>query len=175
MTNCPDKIVCSGVKHISISDHSLVYAYRKLSGGNNTNAHDVITYRDFKGFNLDNFRKDLSKVDWSSICSASDINIIWEAWKTNFLKIVDSHAPLRSKRTKCKKSRWISSHLKDLMHERDKLKKTATKSKNPAEWCSYPPNFVTKSIEKAFDNEMLSVICGLSIFSVVERPVFQKL
>ena len=30
-TNTPDKVVCSGVSHISISDHSLVYAYRKLS------------------------------------------------------------------------------------------------------------------------------------------------
>ena len=30
-TNCPDTIVCSGVPHISISDHSIVFAYRKLS------------------------------------------------------------------------------------------------------------------------------------------------
>ena len=29
-TNCPDKVVCSGVCHISISDHSLVFAFRKL-------------------------------------------------------------------------------------------------------------------------------------------------
>lgn len=26
-TNCPDKIVCSGVRHIGISDHSIVFAY----------------------------------------------------------------------------------------------------------------------------------------------------
>ena len=30
-TNCPERVVCSGVAHISISDHSLVYAFRKLS------------------------------------------------------------------------------------------------------------------------------------------------
>ena len=29
-TNCPDKMVCSGLSHVSISDHSLVYVYRKL-------------------------------------------------------------------------------------------------------------------------------------------------
>ena len=30
-TNYPEHVVCSGVSHISISDHSLVYAYHKLS------------------------------------------------------------------------------------------------------------------------------------------------
>ncbi|XP_068738010.1 uncharacterized protein [Montipora capricornis] len=30
-TNRPDRIVCSGVSHVGISDHSLIYAYRKLS------------------------------------------------------------------------------------------------------------------------------------------------
>ena len=30
-TNCPERVVCSGVVHISISDHSLVYVFRKLS------------------------------------------------------------------------------------------------------------------------------------------------
>ena len=29
-TNCPDKVVFSGVSHVGISDHSLVYVYRKL-------------------------------------------------------------------------------------------------------------------------------------------------
>ena len=29
--NCPERVVCSGVVHISISDHSLVYVFRKLS------------------------------------------------------------------------------------------------------------------------------------------------
>ena len=30
-TNCPERVLCSGVAHISISDHNLVYAFRKLS------------------------------------------------------------------------------------------------------------------------------------------------
>ena len=27
-TNCPDKVVCSGVSHVGISDHNLVYVYQ---------------------------------------------------------------------------------------------------------------------------------------------------
>ena len=43
-TNSPDKIVCSGVSHISISDHSLIYAFRKLSTGLFTKGHSTVTY-----------------------------------------------------------------------------------------------------------------------------------
>ena len=42
-TNCPERVVCSGVAHISISDHSLVYAFRKLSI-NFRKGHTSITY-----------------------------------------------------------------------------------------------------------------------------------
>ena len=30
-TNCPERVVSSGVAHVSISDHSLVYVYRKIT------------------------------------------------------------------------------------------------------------------------------------------------
>ena len=49
-TNCPDRVVCSGVRHISISDHSLVFAYRKLSINGTSRGHNVITYRNFRKF-----------------------------------------------------------------------------------------------------------------------------
>ena len=50
-TNCADKIVCSGVRHISISDHSMVFAYRKLSINGTSRGHNVICYRTFHKFN----------------------------------------------------------------------------------------------------------------------------
>ena len=44
-TNNPDKVVCSGVCHISISDHSLVYAFRKASIDPPTKGHSTLTYK----------------------------------------------------------------------------------------------------------------------------------
>ena len=45
-TNCPDRVIFSGVTHIAFSDHSLVYAYHKLSSNPVTNkGHDAITYQ----------------------------------------------------------------------------------------------------------------------------------
>ena len=36
----PDKIVCSGFSHVGISDHSLIYALRKLSAGKHSRGHN---------------------------------------------------------------------------------------------------------------------------------------
>ena len=46
-TNFPNRVVCSGVSHISISDHSLVYAFCKLSISLSTKGHTIISYRKF--------------------------------------------------------------------------------------------------------------------------------
>ena len=49
-TNCPDRVSSSGVYPTNISDHSLVYAYRKLSTGVQSGNHSTVTYRRFKNF-----------------------------------------------------------------------------------------------------------------------------
>ena len=57
--NRPDRIVCSGVKHVGISDHSLVYAYRKLSADSQSRRHKTVTYRKLKNFCSASFRNDI--------------------------------------------------------------------------------------------------------------------
>ena len=54
-TNCPERVVCSGVAYISISDHSLVYAFHILSI-NFRKGHTSITYRNLKTSKLFNWR-----------------------------------------------------------------------------------------------------------------------
>ena len=40
-TNTPDNVACSGVSHVGISDHSLIYAFRKLSTGRSNVGHNT--------------------------------------------------------------------------------------------------------------------------------------
>ena len=118
-TNTPDKVVCSGVSHISISDHSLIYAYRKLSVSLPSRGHSTIDYRKFKNFDSIKFHHDIRLQDWSHINYFNNPDDMWHAWKTTFNFIVEKHAPLCTKRVKAFKSPWITSHLKDEMHKRD--------------------------------------------------------
>ena len=110
-TNFPERVVCSGVAHISISDHSLVYAFRKLSI-NFRKGHTSITYRNFKTFNRAKFRNDICNENWEFLAPALDPNQMWTEWKTKFLQIVDKHAPIHLKRVRSKNSPWITAGLK---------------------------------------------------------------
>ena len=94
-TNYADRVVCSGVSHIGISDHSLIYVYRKLSPAFPSKGHSTIFYRNFKNFNRESFRNDIAQQDWT--CNGSDDpNVLWADWKTKFLDVVNFHAPLRT-------------------------------------------------------------------------------
>ena len=103
-TNTPDRVVCSGVSHIGISDHKLVYAFHKVSIESTTNKHTTLRYRKFKNFNSDQFRNDICQQDWSIIESYSDPNSLWAAWKQLVLKCVNKHAHLHAKRARASKS-----------------------------------------------------------------------
>ena len=112
-TNCPDKVVCSGVRHISIivlysiSDHSIVFAYRTLSVNGVSGGHNAITYRNFRKFNRINFRNDIASHCWDHIYNSTDPNEMWLQRKSLFVSIVNKHAPLRTMRVRTRSSPMI--------------------------------------------------------------------
>ena len=67
ITNCPEKITNSGVIHLGISDHALVYLIREtnfLKSG----ANKIVIKRNFKHVNKTNFLNDLSQLRWHELC-----------------------------------------------------------------------------------------------------------
>ena len=153
-TNAPDRVVCSGVSHISISDHSLVYAFRKLSVRMPTRGHTTVSYRKFKNFDSAKFRNDISQQNWDFIHQFKNPNDMWHAWKNTFNFVVEKHAPLRTKRVKASKVPWISSHLKGEMHKRDILKIKAIRSNDTLDWLILKKmqNSVNQNIVRAKEN-----------------------
>ena len=80
-TNYPDKVVCSGVCHVSISEHNLVFAYRKLSIGAFSKKDNTINYKSFKNFSRDRFRSDIAFQNWDVLNNFQDPNDMWREWK----------------------------------------------------------------------------------------------
>ena len=136
-TNTPDKIICSGVSHVGISDHSLIYAFRKVSTGLHNKGHSTVNYRKFKNFNLENFRSDMFSQNWDVIRAYNNPNDMWREWKTIFNNVVEMHAPSRTRRVRFSKSPWITPALKRHMHERDILKIKAIQSKDIHDWAAF--------------------------------------
>ena len=125
-TNCPDKVVSSDVCHISISDHSLVYGYRKVVFNEKHGSHKTTTYSNFKHFD----RNDIVSQNWCSINECSDPNKMWLKWKVMFLTVAETHVPLRTRRIRTRCSPWITADLKQLIRNRNITKIKAMKSNN---------------------------------------------
>ena len=52
ITNVPDKIACSGVSHVGISDHSMIYGIRKINSiRRNRQTLKFKNVHNFKNFN----------------------------------------------------------------------------------------------------------------------------
>ncbi|CAB3992510.1 Hypothetical predicted protein [Paramuricea clavata] len=150
ITNNPTMYVKSGVCHIGISDHSLVYAIRKLCVSRKNPR--IIRSRQFRDFNANSFRYDLSLAPWHIIEeNENDPNLAWDAWKTIFLKISDIHAPKRSRKIRNRHSPWLTPELKKLMFERDRLKRIASKHDTEHNWSKYRSarNNVNRCIQDA--------------------------
>ena len=105
-------LIFTSLLHIGISDHSLIYVYRKLSPAFPSKGHSTIFYRNFKNFNRESFRNDIAQQDWT--CNGSDDpNLLWADWKTKILDVVNFHAPLRTNRTRLKNSTLDQFRIKE--------------------------------------------------------------
>ena len=59
LTNTPERVVTSGVLHLGISDHSLIYVVRKVAIKTKSR-HRVVDIRSMKNFNVDRFNNELT-------------------------------------------------------------------------------------------------------------------
>ena len=89
-TNKPEIIAKSGVVHIGISDHSLIFIQRKISIQRKVSK--IIKIRQFKNYDAGDFKYDLA-MNTQKISLTNDPNEMWNEWKRIFLTVADKHAP----------------------------------------------------------------------------------
>lgn len=150
LTNTRNRVADSGVLHLGISDHSLIYVIRKISIPFKTRP-TMTTVRQFKHFNSTKFKEELGKQAWANVSNHDDPNDMWSLWKHTFLHVVDKHAPPKLKRVRNKKSPWITTAVRNLIINKTRLKKIAIRSNNPEDWTTYKKarNTANNEIRKA--------------------------
>ena len=165
ITNSPEKVSNSGVIHLGISDHSLVFMTRKVH-------HDrfcprTIEMRQFKHFQKNKFLSDLEQMPWSNVDLCSDPNDMWHEWKQMFVSCMDKHAPRKQKRISKKRAPWITKRLLNKMHRRDLIKKKAISSNDHDMWEQFKcarnqANNAIKQAKKRYFSDNLKVSKGNS-------------
>ncbi|CAB4014189.1 Hypothetical predicted protein, partial [Paramuricea clavata] len=148
LTNKPENISLSGIVHLGISAHSLIFAIRKLtlpkSGKTSPSVREV---RDFKSFVQKYFIHDISQLPWNSINQFASPNTSWQVWKSLFLESLDRHAPLRQKRLRQHAIPWITPQVKQRMRKRDFHKKQAIQHDFQSQWLLYKSERYNVNIE----------------------------
>ena len=76
-SNTTHMVNSSGVLHIGISDHSLIYCVRNFPSFKTSKRGKTIKYRCLKKFNLNLFLADLERVPWNNIFNFDDPNSMW--------------------------------------------------------------------------------------------------
>ena len=144
----PTNTFKSGVLHLSISDHSLTYTIRKAHY--TPQGPRIINTNSMKNFNREAFLNELEQKEWDTIYYSQDPNEMWHIWKNMLMESIDKHAPLRSRRTRNRKSPWITNELRHQMFHRDFLKKKAISSRDPQIWYQYrqTKNYINNEIKK---------------------------
>ena len=106
-TSHPDNVPCSGVSHVGISAHSLIYVFRKISLPSAVKGNSTVSYRQFKNFDRNRFRSDILAQPWADLMGMDNPNEMWSKWKALFLEVCGLHAPLHTN-VRASKSPWIT-------------------------------------------------------------------
>lgn len=132
-----------------ISDHDLVGIVRKM------HIHRLkprkIYVRDYTKYNKKSFKNDLRNAPWETVFIDNDFNNAWNKFKFLFSNVVDKHVPITQKTVRGKDTPWLTHNIRDKMHERDHLLKTARRTGTVEDWSRYKKarNTVTYTLRQS--------------------------
>ena len=72
-----NNIVSTDVPHVSLSDHSLVYAFRNISISS-PKGHSTLTYRKLNNLESARLCYDILTQDWDQVKNYDDPNFMWD-------------------------------------------------------------------------------------------------
>ena len=148
LTNWPSKYT-SAVFNQDLSDHCLIACIRY---GAAVKRPPLITVkRSLKHFCEQAFLIDLARVSWKDIDLIPSVEDAWSFFKSNFLTILDKHAPFKKCRTKNRYSPWFTPDLTALDQHKNILWRTAIASNSPRDMQLFREvrNQYTQSVRKA--------------------------
>ena len=76
LTNEPENISNSGLIHLGISDHSMIFAVKSITVPKSR--HTTREIRDYKYFVESDFIEEILQVPWDIICQFDDPNVCWQ-------------------------------------------------------------------------------------------------
>ena len=123
-----DIISKSGVGNVNISDHQIILMTRKKAKVAKIKCE--FTGRSYRNYRKIDFQDQLKNVDWGFLNEEISVDMQWDMFNNNILKIMDKMCPRKTFKIKQVKQPWITPRLIELILDKDKaLKKEKKKVK----------------------------------------------
>ena len=131
----PELINECGVLPVLLSDHYLVYGTHswttpKMKGRS-------INFRCYKDIDSDALKEDFLNAPWQCVLNCHDVDEAWCMWHSVFMRIINFHAPIKTKRIRGTPLPWLDGDILQLMRQRDHAHKTAKRSGSQIHWDVY--------------------------------------
>ena len=179
LTNNIEKCLNTSVVPISISDHFCVSTEYILNKGTEIkHKHNIITYRNYKNFNIYSFIDELLRHPGITNLNFEHDELLqrWDTFKNAFIEISNKHAPVTNRRLRDRYNPWMSSNILQLIYKRDYTKQQAVKKKSKEIWDKYckirnDVNTKIKNAKKTYYAEELDRCQGNSkkVWKFIER------
>lgn len=143
-----------------VADHEIIICTLNLQVRKSKPVYK--TFRDFRGFNCDQFNSALNSIPWRVIYDTPEVNekvaFLTDAVKSLF----DMYAPMVTIRVTKPHAPWLTKHLRKMIIDRDKLLLKYKRTKNLADWNVYKRfrnivNSAVKTDKKTYFSRLLSI------------------
>ena len=131
----PERIANSGVLSDCFSDHSGVFCIWKIKIPRLPPKY--INMRQCRNLNTENFIQDVVAVDWNRFQLIPNVEDAWNYLVSEFVRVIDKHAPWKTIRVKGRHLPWINSDLIGLFKRRDTAWQKYRSTRDPADWDCY--------------------------------------
>ena len=133
--NSPKKVTVAKVIPSTLSDHDLLFVFRKINAGKLPPRS--IECRNFSNYDQMTFIEELKKCSLDDVYSERDVKSACSKWRELFLSDCNDHAPIRLKVLRGIICQWLTSATKKLMNERDSFLRKARKTGSAVDWSTY--------------------------------------
>ena len=124
LASFPDRVSQSGVIHIGILDHQLIYCTRKTARIKSY-CHKQITFRSLKNYSPEIYEEALRKLKFPNYELFNDIDTAYENFIQKIMAVTDNLAPTKNKRIKGTSQNWFDAEIMEKIKDRDKFFKNS--------------------------------------------------
>lgn len=154
-----DTVLEKGVVDNELSDHGLIYCTIKTNDENS--APRIITYRNFKNFDINLFEQDLFNIPFFVIFDLHHVDNKLEYLNNALQSLFDKHAPTVTSKLTKPHAPWLTDTVKRMIKIRDNALLKFKKTGQHRHWIFYKQirNFTSQSIireKKAYLNYKLN-------------------